>query len=218
MHHSTRIDLPSEDDRSYNFKMSRPKNPDMIRSRLLDAGLAAFAKRGYHGTGIKEIVDTAQIPKGSFYNYFKSKEEFGLAIVLRHSEEFWQKWHDSIDATQPDPLVALRTCFDLMLTEHLCCAVNTCSVVVHLAGEICESSELCRTTMSAVVHEWSENLAVVIRQAQQAGTMRQDIDAPQLATLFWDAWLGAMQRMKMNDSVAPLNQLVELMFGTLLKA
>ncbi|MBV5350484.1 TetR/AcrR family transcriptional regulator, partial [bacterium] len=56
-------------DRSYNYFMSRPKNPDIIRTRLLDVGLAAFAKRGYHGTGIKEIVDTANVPKGSFYNY-----------------------------------------------------------------------------------------------------------------------------------------------------
>jgi len=198
--------------------MSRPKNPDMIRTRLLDAGLAAFAKRGYHGTGIKEIVDTAQIPKGSFYNYFKSKEEFGLAIVLRHSEEFWGKWRESFDNRQIDPLQALRDCFDIMLTDHLCCSVNTCSVVVHLAGEICESSAICRSTMSTVVQEWSENLAVVIRQAQQAKIVRQDLEAHQLATLFWDAWLGAMQRMKMNNSAEPLTQLVDLMFGTILKA
>ncbi|WP_277057177.1 TetR/AcrR family transcriptional regulator [Trichlorobacter lovleyi] len=198
--------------------MSRPKNPDMIRTRLLDVGLAAFAKRGYHGTGIKEIVDTAQIPKGSFYNYFKSKEEFALAIVLRHSEEFWGKWRESFDSHQIDPLQALRDCFDTMLTEHLCCSVNTCSVVVHLAGEICENSETCRSTMSAVVQEWSENLAVVIRQAQKAKIIRQDLEAHQLATLFWDAWLGAMQRMKMNNSAEPLKQLVDLMFGTILKA
>lgn len=197
--------------------MSRPKNPEAIRNRLLDVGLTAFAKRGYHGTGIKEIVDAAQIPKGSFYNYFKSKEEFGLAIVLRHSEEFWQKWHQSIDLTVANPLTALRLCFEIMLTDHLCCAVNTCSVVAHLAGEICESSTVCRTTMSSVVHQWSENLAVVIRQAQQTGSIRQDVDAHQLATLFWDAWLGAMQRMKMHDSVQPLNQLIELMFTSILK-
>ena len=197
--------------------MSRPKNPELIRIRLLDIGLACFARRGYHGTGIKEIVDAAEIPKGSFYNYFKSKEEFGLAIVLRHSEEFWQKWHDSFDQQQPDPLLALRSCFETMLTEHLCCAVNTCSVVVHLAGEMCESSELCRTTMSALVLEWSEQLAAVIRQAQHAGMIRTDTDALHLATLFWDAWLGATQRMKMHDSVDPLRQLVDLMFGTFLK-
>lgn len=189
----------------------------MIRTRLLDVGLAAFAKRGYHGTGIKEIVDAAEIPKGSFYNYFKSKEEFGLAIVLRHSEEFWLKWHENMGLDQSDPLSALRGCFEAMLSGHLCCAVNTCSVVAHLAGEICEESGVCRATMSTVVQEWSEKLAVVIRQAQQAGTARQDIDAQQLATLFWDAWQGAMLRMKMNGSVEPLRLLVELMFGTILK-
>ena len=54
-----------------------------------------------------------------------------------------------------------------MPSGHLCCAVNTCSVVAHLAGEICEESTVCRNSMSSVVQEWSEKLAVVIRQAQQ---------------------------------------------------
>lgn len=197
--------------------MSRLRNPDTIRTRLLDAGLAAFAKRGYHGTGIKEIVDTAEIPKGSFYNYFKSKEDFGLAIVLRHSTEFWEKWRASIDHDQADPLAALRACFDTMLSEHLCCAVNTCSVVAHVASEMCETSATCRSTMCTVVQEWSENLAIVIQKAQRAGIARTDIDAKQLSTLFWDAWHGAMLRMKMKNSAEPLKQLVVLMFNTILK-
>ena len=36
-----------------------------------------FMEQGYHGTGIQEVVDKVGIPKGSFYNYFKSKEDFG---------------------------------------------------------------------------------------------------------------------------------------------
>lgn len=198
------------------MSMSRPKNPDMIRTRLLDVGLAAFARRGYHGTGIKEIVDAAQIPKGSFYNYFKSKEDFGLAIVLRHSGEFWQRWQENLDKTHSEPLQALRNCFDTMLAEHLECSVNTCRVVAHLAAELCDSSAVCRTTMTAVTRQWADDLAVVIQQAQQAGSVRSDIDAIQLAFLFWDAWQGAMLRMKMEDSPEPVKRLVEVMFSVML--
>ncbi len=38
-------------------------------------------QRGYHNVGIKSILDELAIPKGSFYHYFKSKEELGLAII-----------------------------------------------------------------------------------------------------------------------------------------
>lgn len=197
--------------------MSRPRNPDMIRTRLLDVGLAAFARRGYHGTGIKEIVDTAQVPKGSFYNYFKSKEEFGIAIVRRHSDEFWQRWHDSMDLAHADPLQALRDCFERMLSEHQECAVNTCYVVAHVAAEVCESSEECTRLMATVLREWWDNLALALRRAQEAGLARCDIPAEQLATLFWDAWHGAMLRVRIENSVEPLRQIVRLMFDVILK-
>jgi TetR/AcrR family transcriptional repressor of nem operon len=197
--------------------MSRPKNPDIIRTRLLDVGLAAFAKRGYHGTGIKEIVDTANVPKGSFYNYFKSKEDYGIAIVHRHSAEFWQKWQTSVTETPDNPLQVLRGCFSAMLTEHIDCSVNTFSVVAHLAAEVCETSPECRSLMTTILAEWQENLACFIARAQQAGQIRTDIEAHQLATLFWDAWQGAILRMKMQESAEPVKQLVDLMLDAILK-
>ena len=52
---------------------------DDKRSSILDAGAALMLRKGYHGTGIQKIVDAAGVPKGSFYNYLKSKEDFALA-------------------------------------------------------------------------------------------------------------------------------------------
>ena len=47
---------------------------------ILGRGLELILKKGYYGTGIQEIADSAGIPKGSFYNYFKSKEELEECI------------------------------------------------------------------------------------------------------------------------------------------
>lgn len=188
----------------------------MIRNRLLDVGLAAFARRGYHGTGLKEIVDTAQIPKGSFYNYFKSKEDFCVAIIERHSADFWQKWHDGINE-HDDPMQTIKNCFDRMLTDYCDCTLNTCYVVAHLVTEICEDNSDFSGFMMKIFQEWSDNLAQLIRKAQQAGAVRTDVDAAQLATTFWDAWHGAMLRVKVEKPTLPLKQLVTLTFDVLLK-
>ena len=59
-----------------------------IRKKLLEAGVSIFIDQGYHGTGIQEVVDTAGIPKGSFYNYFKSKEDFVSKTVIHFAEQF----------------------------------------------------------------------------------------------------------------------------------
>jgi TetR/AcrR family transcriptional repressor of nem operon len=57
------------------------------KEALLDAGLAAFHRRGYHATGVQEIVSSAGVPKGSFYSHFESKDALGLAALARYWED-----------------------------------------------------------------------------------------------------------------------------------
>ena len=49
---------------------------------MLDASIALFAQRGYDATGVQEIVDRANLTKGSFYYAFESKED-----VLRQIQD-----------------------------------------------------------------------------------------------------------------------------------
>ena len=51
------------------------------RDLILSKGSAVMTRRGYHGTGVLEIVQAAGIPKGSFYHYFASKEDFALQAL-----------------------------------------------------------------------------------------------------------------------------------------
>jgi TetR/AcrR family transcriptional regulator, lmrAB and yxaGH operons repressor len=52
------------------------------RARILGAALRLFRKRGYHGTGLNDILELAQAPKGSLYHHFPDgKEEIGVAVV-----------------------------------------------------------------------------------------------------------------------------------------
>ena len=51
------------------------------RENILEGGIELFRNNGYHGTGIQHILKSLNIPKGSFYNYFKSKEEFVLEAI-----------------------------------------------------------------------------------------------------------------------------------------
>ena len=51
------------------------------KAHLLATGYQLIAKKGFTAVGIKQILDTAGVPKGSFYHYFESKEAFGEAII-----------------------------------------------------------------------------------------------------------------------------------------
>ncbi len=48
---------------------------------IIQSGYELFYDKGYGVTGISEITEKIGIPKGSFYNHFKSKEEFGIAVL-----------------------------------------------------------------------------------------------------------------------------------------
>jgi len=52
---------------------------DSTEDKLLKAAINLFHEFGYNGTSVQDIVSVARVPKGSFYNYFKSKEALAIA-------------------------------------------------------------------------------------------------------------------------------------------
>ncbi|MBW1898902.1 MAG: TetR/AcrR family transcriptional regulator, partial [Deltaproteobacteria bacterium] len=52
-----------------------------IKQKILAAGASIIHRKGYNHTGIQEILQTVGVPKGSFYFYFKNKEDFGLQVI-----------------------------------------------------------------------------------------------------------------------------------------
>ena len=56
----------------------------IYREDIIEAGRSLMFANGYNHTGIKEITEKISIPKGSFYNHFSSKEEFGLEVVKEY--------------------------------------------------------------------------------------------------------------------------------------
>ena len=57
-----------------------PRSPT-TRDHLLQVGLRRIRSMGYASTGVKEILDDADVPKGSFYHHFASKEAFAKEVL-----------------------------------------------------------------------------------------------------------------------------------------
>ena len=62
-------------------------------------------QQGYHGTGLKEILDAVQIPKGSFYNYFGSKENFAAEVIQHYINPFIDQLSDHLQNSDKDDLL-----------------------------------------------------------------------------------------------------------------
>lgn len=62
------------------------KKGEESRQRLIECAAELFWKNGYSATGISEILKQTELPKGSFYFYFKSKDDLATAVT-----EYYQK-------------------------------------------------------------------------------------------------------------------------------
>lgn len=58
-----------------------PLDPDARRAQLVAAAREVFARRGYHGAGVSDIIDAAGVARGTFYNYFESKRAIFDAVL-----------------------------------------------------------------------------------------------------------------------------------------
>jgi TetR/AcrR family transcriptional repressor of nem operon len=54
------------------------------RDHLIDVGLGLMHQNGYNATGLTDILKAADVPKGSFYHHFGSKEDFAAAALERY--------------------------------------------------------------------------------------------------------------------------------------
>ncbi|MFQ5792360.1 MAG: TetR family transcriptional regulator C-terminal domain-containing protein [Acidobacteriota bacterium] len=195
--------------------MARGRLSHDTRKRLLDEGVSLLIDQGYHGTGIKEVLDRVDVPKGSFYNYFESKEHFG-AEVLRH---FAQGTHERMDAwlgkPKADALSALKAFFGEEIRRHE--AARLGCLLGNLGAELGERSELCREAMAEGLKGMEERFSRALACAQEEGTVRNDIPARELATFLLNAYEGALLRMKIEGSVDPLRKLCSLVLDEFLR-
>lgn len=182
------------------------------RERLLDEGVRLLIERGYHGTGLQEILNRVGIPKGSFYNYFPSKEHFGAEVIRHYIEPFIRQLDDWLTRPDCDPLIALRRYFEALVEELRSADYQGGCLLGNLMGEIGDTSEICRQALRQVLHRYRNKIRTALHQAQEQQLVRRDRSAEDLADFIVDYWQGALLRMKIERSDAPLQSFLRQVF------
>jgi TetR/AcrR family transcriptional regulator, transcriptional repressor for nem operon len=187
------------------------------REQLLDQGVSLLMAQGYHGTGLKEILDIVKIPKGSFYHYFESKEAFGAEVVTHYIEPFIVQLAGHLNNSELDALTALNRYFAELINELSQGDFKGGCLLGNLMGEIGDTSDICRISLKQAVRRYRDLLAKGLAKAQAEGTVRTDKTAERLADLLTNAWQGALLRMKIEQSVAPIQECCDDLLGDYFK-
>ena len=189
---------------------------EKTKTILLEAGKRVFLERGYNNAGIEAVLQAAGVPKGSFYYYFDSKEDFGLQVLNRFAECREAELDVYFEDESRSPLDRLRRSFEATIArlESKDCR-NGC-LAGNLGQEMADQSEAFRARLGEIFGRWTERYAECIRRAQVAGEVPADLDPRKLAEYMLDGWQGAILRAKTARCTAPLRTFLEMTFGVVL--
>lgn len=184
------------------------------RSEIIRIGTDLISRQGFNATGIDAVLKEAAVPKGSFYHYFKSKEEFGLAVLEQFAERFEQRLDTFINDEEVSPLDRIRNFLETGLTRV---SQNQCSrgcLIGNLGQEMADLNERFRARLDEVFGMWKERFAACLAEAQQRGELSRSPDAHMLAGFILSGWEGAILRAKVMKSPQPMRDFIEVLFVT----
>lgn len=196
--------------------MSRPANP-VVRSRLLLAGRDLIHKCGFNGCGVQDITARAGVPKGSFYNYFDSKEALATEILDQYWLSIDEQHGPILQNTRMKPLVRIKRFFEGLAQDHHQRGFSGGCLIGNLALELSGTSGPVRTKIKALFATWERMLAECLGEAQQRGDLNGHGNAEELAALLVEAYEGAVMRGKLEQDGRACERFVQRVLPRLLQ-
>lgn len=174
------------------------------REHLLATGEQLCMHRGFSGMGLSELLKTAEVPKGSFYHYFRSKEAYGVALLERHYADYCQRLADHFAHGEGSYRDRLLAYYQQTLTQFSQSGVISGCLTVKLSAEVCDLSEDMRMAMNKGASQIIVLLAGTLEKGRLDNSLRFQGDALTQAQVLYSLWLGANLQAKISRSAVPL--------------
>ena len=186
-----------------------------MRDQLLSGGLETLHRQGFHGSAVQDITNAAGLPKGSFYNYFDSKESLALEVIDRYGEEV-RALAGVLSDESLSPVERLRRYFALLATRLADRNYERGCLIGNFSNELADQSRLIRDRLSSNFAAWSRAIETCIRDGQKAGEISRDMDPRVLADFLLNSLEGAILRTRVEKDSSPLDHFMTLVFSRVL--
>lgn len=177
------------------------QNTHDTKDTILARGEALMLQHGFAGVGLSAVLKAAGVPKGSFYHYFSSKEDFGREVIEAYSDRY---------TAALDKLLDQQTTAADRLTQFL----NAWSegqggrcLVVKLGAEVSDLAEPMRAAMNRGVDGFTQRLADLLDQGARDGTLQVADPLAEAQTLY-AALLGAAVLTRLSGDPTALRRVV----------
>lgn len=175
------------------------------RQRLLEAARELFWLRGYPETSVADILAQARANSGSFYYYFKSKEELLLAVLDRYVELLYPEVMDRAFAETEDPIERV---FAVLAGYRYGLEITDCTFGCPLGRVALEISDNPKAHEKVAINfrGW---IAAIEKCLEAAGNrLPANLDRHQLAEFVLTVMEGAVMQARVSRSLEPFDNSV----------
>ena len=185
-----------------------------VREKLLGAALDQFHRVGFNGSSVEDITSLAGVPKGSFYNHFKRKEDLAVEVIDRY---VGVGPHAHLSKIEIPPLKRIKQYFALLGKDFVASGYKKGCLLGNFSTELSDHVAPVRAKLKSAFSNWVSLLAAVIREGQVAGEIEAKQKPEQLAGFLLSAWEGTLLRARAENDPAILKEFVSVAFGQVLK-
>ena len=162
------------------------------RKQIINAAMEIFSKKGYERGTISEIAKLANIAKGTFYQYFDSKEAIIYELFDMFFEKFMLSWRNIIKKDL-DPKTKIRLLIDqtfddliqMQEEENLTTMVLIFEIMFFLFRKSLKDKNREKNEIEQFFSEYYNILVPIFEEGRQVGLFRQDIDPAYAAYLIF---------------------------------
>lgn len=183
------------------------------KKRLLETGLRMLLRHGYNDLGIQSVLEATGVPKGSFYHFFASKEDFALQVIDLYMAEVHAGLDASLGDTTLHPLKRVQRFFELSEEKYSKDGYLGC-MLGGLGQELSGASEVFREKIESCFAVIAGRIAGCLEEAHRQGDLPADADPRLLADLLLNCWEGAALRSRLWRDAAPLQAMLEFYFAS----
>ena len=185
------------------------------KEEILKTGMELFRLNGYCKTGTTEILQAAGISRGSFYNFFKDKDDFGVQVV-----SFYTKWAtDYMEELLADQSVSalsrLENMFKDFIQGYKEVEYKWGCLLVGMTQELGMVHSMFSEAVKVNFEEMVRPVRECIEQGQKKGEITSNYSAEDLAIFTLSAYNGALILMKSGQADKPLKIFLEQLISHL---
>ena len=165
--------------------MPRKRTPDK-RSRILEAAVKVFARKGYFGARVSEIAKNARVADGTIYLYFRNKEDILVSLFDEVMSEHIEKGREELAEVE-----GAEGRLQVIARHHLQLLGHNRDLAVVFQVELRQSTKFLERFTAGWLQDYLAVISDVVEEGQNDGTFRPELSR-KLAT---KAFFGALDEM-----------------------